>query len=119
MSRKYIIWVVAGAAVVLILSIIAGINIGKSPATYEATPTPYPVSPIEQASIQTTVPLKEEKYTIRLEGSSLILYDGEKKLNETEITPHVLPSSDIEALKSGLSYSSLENALVDWESLCK
>ena len=119
MSRKYIVLTVMCIALVAVLSVIAGLNIGKSPVHYESTPTPYPVSEITPSALQTTVPVEEEKYTIRLDGSNLVLYEGKKKINETEIAPHVLPMADIKALRSGLGYSTLENALMDWESLCK
>lgn len=101
------------------ISVITGINMVKGPNTYKFTPAPSPSFEAKEAAIQTTVPDNEEKYKIVLEDNCLILYEGKKKLNETEIAPDVLPFSDIKALESGLSYSSLENALVDWESLCK
>lgn len=119
MSRKYIVLTVIGVVIAAVLSITIGINMGKGPVSYKTTPTPYHVSEATESALQTTVPAAKEKYTIRLDGNTLALYEDGKKINETEIAPHVLPMADIKALRLGLGYSTLENALMDWESLCK
>ncbi len=119
MNRKYIILIIIGIAIIAALSILIGINMGKTPGTNEPSPSPTQASEFAEVSSETVVPVPEEKYTITLKGNLLALYKGKDKINETIIAPHVLPHSDIEALKSGLSYSTLENALMDWESLCK
>ena len=92
---------------------------GKSHAVPTPTPTYTQAPEVTEATLSTTAPDTEKIYTIQLQGNTLVLYENKEKLNETEIAPNVLPSSDITALKSGLEYSSLENALMDWESLCK
>ena len=92
---------------------------GKNHSVFPPTPAYTPTPEVTEATLSTTAPETEKIYTIRLQGNTLVLYENEEKLNETEIAPHVLPSSDITALKNGLVYSSLENALMDWESLCK
>ncbi len=119
MNRKYIIWVIMAIALITVLSIITGINMGKSRSTPNPTPTQTQIPEVKQTSLSTTAPDTEKRYTIRLDGNTLVLYEAEEKINETEITPHVLPMADIKALQSGLDYSTLENALMDWESLCK
>ena len=119
MNRKYIIWVIPGIILIGILSVVTGINMGKNHRVPTPTPAYTQVPEVREANLSTTAPETEKIYTIRLQENILVLYENEQKLNETEIAPHVLPSSDITALKNGLEYSSLENALMDWESLCK
>ncbi len=119
MNRKYIIWIILGAVTVGTLSVIAGLKMGNTPETQTPSPSPTEYSDLAEASAQAQIPVPEQKYTIVLEEDSLVLYENDKKLNETEIAAQVLPYADIKALKSGIAYSSLENALIDWESLCK
>lgn len=119
MNRKYIIWIIPGVIAIGVLSVIAGLKMGKTPEIQKPSPSPTEYSDYTEVSTQTQIPDPEEEYTIILKEGSLVLYENDKKLNETKIAAHVLPYGDIEALESGLVYHSLENALIDWESLCK
>ncbi|MBP3359440.1 MAG: hypothetical protein J6N52_01180 [Clostridia bacterium] len=118
MKSKYIAAAVCAGVLILTISIWVGFlsvrNDNDLPAPVQtAEPAVTP------AALQTEAVIVEETpvYTIILSGSTLTMLSDEKKIKEALIAPDVFPSADIEALSAGITYSSYEEALMDWESL--
>jgi len=82
-----------------------------------ATPTPLPAEtpPVQPVALPTVSP---EIYKIQLSGDTLTLIHNGTTIGSAEITPDVYPYNDIKALSEGIIYSSYEEVMADWESLC-
>ncbi|MBQ7975589.1 MAG: hypothetical protein IJ300_07890 [Clostridia bacterium] len=122
MKRKTIIIVSISAIVLLIVSICIGL-FSVAPVSNSEPPLSSPEvtgNPTTDENITDTfVPEEKGDYKIILSGDTLQLYNKDELINQTSIAPDVLPRADIKALSLGIEYYTLEEALLDWESLCK
>lgn len=119
MTKKQIIALCVAGLIIAALSIWLGFNSIEQNKDFKLpSPSPYTTPVSEQVSTSTVIPEFEEKYKILLNGTSLELYEDGIVIKQTQIAPDVFPRADIKALTEGIAYSSIEKALIDWESLC-
>lgn len=121
MRRKSIIIIGIITIVLLIVSILTGIfivrgNKNTNEPINGTNNTPYPST--SQGVADTFTNEHNKKYKIILSDNNLMLYFEDELINETQVSADVLPRADIKALSAGIEYNSLEEALLDWESLC-
>lgn len=121
MKKRTII--IAGISIVLLLtiSIIAGYagTRKKNNQNNISISTDSPTLPTsEESTDKTTFAANASAYKIILEGNRLLMYFKDELINESTISPDVLPVTDVKALRDGISYETEESALLDWESLC-
>ena len=120
MKKNRIILIVIIASLLLIISIFIGMNTTKNQSHIDTPSTehPIPTIPVKQVTLSTPTEITP-LYKIKLVGETLMLYKNEEIVNQTPITPEVLPRADIKALMDGIDYYDGEKALMDWESLSK
>jgi len=121
LKRKSIIIIGIITIVLLIVSIFIGIYVGRDNKNGNepiyGTKNSHSPSPTEGVA-DTFTTENGKKYKIILADDNLMLYFEDELINKTQVSADVLPRADIKALSTGIEYNSLEEALVDWESLC-
>ena len=122
MKKKKII-IITGilSAGIIITAVIAGIiSINdKKQATQGTFQSDGPILPTSVENVSNEFPNDETgAYKMILNGNKLMLYFNDELLNETTVASEVLPRADVKALSDGIAYKTIEDALVDWESLC-
>lgn len=118
MQRNYRLLIAAALLALLILSVTVGFLLAEKNAP---KPEPAPTAHAVAASLPTEAVKAPDTpvFKIKLEDDTLKMYSDDTVIKETTISPEVYPQEDITALTSGTVYTSLEAALVDWESMCE
>ncbi len=122
MNKKTIITITGVlSASILVISVLAGIFSVKN----EEQPPDRPLhsdNPILPTSVKNVIDELTDNdigpYKIILSGNKLMLYLKDELIDETVVAPEVLPRADVKALTDGITYKTIEDALIDWESLC-
>lgn len=119
MQRNYRLLIAAALLALLILSVTVGFLLAEKNAPNNSAPVP--TAHAVAASLPTEAEKKPEApvFKIKLEDDTLKMYSDETVIKETTISPEVYPQEDITALTFGTVYASLEDALIDWESMCE
>lgn len=119
MKKNHIIALsIAGGIIILSSTLTIFQSATQKDSFPKTTISPQSSTSVKQTVTNTTIPSPEEKYKILLRQSVLELYENGIIIKQTTISPDVFPRADIKALTQGISYSSAEKALTDWESLC-
>lgn len=119
MQRNYKILLVAAFAVILILSSLVGFMLARITSEKKEIPTATQIVKSEVEEFDDEAEKVSSVFRIKLDDDVLKLYHEDAVIKEAVITPEIYPSGDIHELKVGTIYETMEEALVDWESLCE
>lgn len=118
MQKSYKLLIAAALGCILMLSVLAGYLLARNdsqPDNNAPAATAVAAAHQTQAPEPTTMPV----FKIKLDDSVLRMYSDNTVIKETVISPDVYPTDDIAELTAGTVYPCLEDALIDWESLCE
>lgn len=115
MKNHYKLILLCSGAAIFLLSVALGVAITKNDRIVipETTPSPTVSATTEEPSPEPVSAV----FKIQLTGTTLEMFEGEKSIKKTEISPELYPVIDIDALSRGTEYVTYEDALMDWESL--